>query len=103
MIAHNFLITNPNGMNQKIYNLWGEKITKKIELLQISFFCLLSLVLSLFGHSFCSRAPIEKKNHIPTKLISFSIFKKVSKNHIKNSAHRYLPEIPFVPQIDNGL
>jgi len=36
---------------------------------------------------------------------SLSVFlssKKVSKNHNKNSAHRYLPEIPFVLQTDNG-
>jgi len=36
------------------------------------------------------------------KIISFSIFKKVSKNHDKNFACRYLLEIPFVSQRDNG-
>jgi len=58
--------------------------------------------LSLFGHNFCSQAPIEK-NYIPMNIISFSIFQKISKNHDKKSAHRYLPKIPFVPRRDNGL
>jgi len=35
------------------------------------------------------------------KLINFSIFKKVSKNHDKISDCRYLPKIPFVPRSDN--
>jgi len=50
----------------------------------------------------CSRAPIEKKNYTRSKFINFYIFKKVSKNKDKNSARRYLPEISFVPQRDNG-
>jgi len=61
----------------------------------------LSPFLSIFGHNFFSRATIEKENYTPMSLIIFSIFKKVSKNHDKNSAYRYLSEIPFVPQIDN--
>jgi len=36
------------------------------------------------------------------KLIDFSIFKKSSKDYEKNSACRYLLEIPFVSQRDNG-
>jgi len=36
------------------------------------------------------------------KLISFSIFKKYSKNHDKNATCSYLPEISFAPQRDNG-
>jgi len=37
------------------------------------------------------------------KIIIFSIFQKISKNHDKNLAHRYLPKIPLVPRTDNGL
>jgi len=43
-----------------------------------------------------------KNYNIPMKLISLSILKKNSKNQDNNSAHRYLPEISFVPQRDNG-
>jgi len=104
-IVHNLLITKPNRMNQnflwrKKYNLW-EKIQIKNFKIQNCFCCPLSPVLSLFGYNFWSLAPIEK-NNIPMKLIMFSIWKKDSKNHNKNSAHRYLPEIPFVPWRDNG-
>jgi len=41
-------------------------------------------------------------DYFDIKLIKFLSSKKVSKNDNRNSAHRYLPEIPFVPQTDNG-
>jgi len=63
------------------------------------FFCYTpSSVLSLFRYNFCSQVLIGKKITFPWRQSFFLSFKKVSKNLDKNSAHRYLPEIPFVPQ-----
>jgi len=58
--------------------------------------------LSLFGHDFYSRAPIEKYilSHEANQF--FCLPKNNSRNHDKNSAYRYLQEIPFVPQRGNG-
>jgi len=67
------------------------------------FCCPLSHVLSSFGHNFCSRAPIEKKNIYSHEAnLFFYLQKNISKNHDKNLARMYLLKIPFVPQIDNG-
>jgi len=105
-IVHNFLVTNPNGMNKsfpdrKIYNIWGKKIL--IQFFSIFFCCPFSPVLSFCGHNFCFRAPIEKKIIFPQSLSIFLSSKKVSKNQGKNSARRFLPEISFVPWRNNGL
>jgi hypothetical protein len=64
-IVHNFHITNPTGMNQryprrKKYNLFRKKSLNKNENFEIFYWCLLSLVLSLFGHNFISWAHNEK-------------------------------------------
>jgi len=94
---------NKSFPDKQTYNLGGGKIQKKkFKFLQKKFCCLLSLVLSLFGHNFCSRAPIEKSIIFPQSLSVFLSSKKVSKNHNKNSARRYLPKIPFVLWTDNG-
>jgi len=66
---------NQSFPNKQKHNILGEKIKKEIQIFPNFFCCPLSLVLSLFGHNFCSRA-LNEKNHIPTKLINFSIFKK---------------------------
>jgi len=100
-IVHKFLITNPNGMNKSSpnrqkYNLWR----KKFKFLQF-FCCPFSFNLSLFWYNYCSQVPIEKYI-FPRSLSVFLSSKNVSKNHNKNSALRYLPKIPFVPQMDNG-
>jgi len=67
-IVYNFLITNPNGMNKSFphrqkYNLLGKKKNSNLffQFFSISFCCPFSLVLSLFGHNFCSLALNEKK------------------------------------------
>jgi len=105
-IVHNFHITYSNEMNQSFlfrekYNLWRKKIwKKKFENLNF-FWCLLSPILSLFGHNFCSQAPNRKKNIFPWSCSVFLSSKKVSKNHYINSDRRYVPEIPFVCQMDN--
>jgi len=75
---------------------------KKFKFLQFLFYCPLSPVLSLFGHNFCSWAPIVKKIIFLGNESTFLSSKNVSKNQDKISAHRYLPKIPFVPQRDNS-
>jgi len=77
-------------------------LEKKFKFLQIFFGGPLSPILSLFGNNFCSLSPIEKQIVFPQSLSVFLSSKKVIKNHNKNSAHRYLPKIPFVFQTDNG-
>jgi len=58
--------------------------------------------LSLFGHNFCSWAPIEKIYIFPRSLLVFISSKKVSKIYNKNSARKYLAKIPFFSRTDNG-
>jgi len=69
-IVYNFLITNPNGMNQSFtcrqkYNLWRKKIkcfSPKFSIFfGYPFSLVLNLFLGLFGRNFCSRAPIRRK------------------------------------------
>jgi len=43
-----------------------------------------------------------KKIIFPGSYSTFLSSKKISKNHDKISARRYLPEIPFVSRRDNG-
>ena len=85
----------------------GKKLKKKIQTFAKKKICcpdcLPSLVFSLFGHNFCSRAPIEIKIIFPRSSSVFLSSIKFSKNQDRNSARRYLPEIWFVPRTDNGL
>jgi len=78
-IVRNFLITNPSGMNQNFldrqkYNLW-EKKWKKMQFFAIFFVAPSPLFWAYLDITFVPGHQL-KKNNIPTKLISFSIFKK---------------------------
>jgi len=86
-------------------NIIYEKKNLKKKIWEIeNFFCyLISPILSLFGHNFCSRAPIMKKIIFPWSYSVFLSSKKVPENHNINSNRRYLPKIPFVHSMDNGL
>jgi len=77
---------------------------KKFQIFFFNFLgCLLSHVLSLFGHNFCSLVPIEKKIILLWSLSIFLSSLKILKNEDRNSAHSYLLKILFVSQRDNGL
>ena len=53
-------------------------------------------------HNIFSKDPVEKKNHIPTKLIDSCPSKRNSKNHYENWHHGNLPKVPIVPCKDFG-
>jgi len=65
--------------------------------LQIYFRYPLSLILSLFGHNFCSWAAIEKNIYSHKAHSLFLSSKKIQKIITKIQ-----PKIPFVPQTENG-
>jgi len=52
---------------------------KKFGFLQNKFCCLFSPILSLFGHNFCSQAPIEKKLYSHKAYQFFYLHKKIQK------------------------
>jgi hypothetical protein len=83
-IVHNFLIKNPNQMNQtyprrKKYNLKEKnKIKFKVGFMEIFLLTGVPCV-DLHGHNFCSQAPIAKNIIFPQRLSIFLSSKKVSK------------------------
>jgi len=60
------------------------------------------LSFELLGAFFLFRSIDRKKIIFPRSLLVFLSSKENSKNHDKNSTHRYLPEISFVLQRDNN-
>jgi len=104
-IVHNFLRTNPNGMNQSFsnrqkYNLWGKNSKNEFQIFANFFVAPSPLFWAYLGINFVPEHRL-KKNYIPMKLISFSIFiKSFKKSGQKFSP--YLPKISFVPHRDNG-
>jgi len=84
-IVHNFLIANPNGMNEsfpdtKKYIIYRKTNSKR----KIQIFAnLVLLPPSSFRHNFCSQVTIETKFIFPWSLSTFLSSKKVSKNQDK--------------------
>jgi len=102
-IVHNFLLTNPNGMNQNFpdrqkYNLQGKKLFYFFKFFQIFSCCPLSPLLSLFGHNFCSWAPNEKIYNILTKFINFSILRKIQEIRTKFQPIGTFPKSHLSPE-----
>jgi len=83
------------------YNLWEKKINFFFSNFQCFFFLPHSFFWAYLGIIFVPRHQL-KIIIFPWSKSVFPSSKKVSKNHDKNSARRYLPKIPFVSWTENG-
>ena len=96
---------NQSFLDRQKYNLPQRKIQKKkFKLLQKFFGSKIAPHPLFWAYLVITFVPKHQlwKKYIPTKLISFPIFKKVSKKYNKFSTLRYLHKNTFVPQRDNG-
>jgi len=96
MIVHNFLITNPNRMNQMFpyiqkYFLWEPKYWKFYFEFLGFLLCTQKLVLDLGWYKFCSHTSLQRKIY-SQKANVFYYLQKISKNDDKNWNHGTYPK-----------